>query len=688
MAGALVDRATSHMLIGPDWAMNVQICDILNRDPGQAKDVVRGLKKRIGHKNPKVQLLALTLLETVTKSCGDVVHMHVAEKDILHKMVKIVKKKPDLQVKEKILVLIDTWQEAFGGPRAAYPQYYAAYQDLLQAGAVFPQRTGRSASIFTPQNQPLTLYPPSARSTDDHQEVPETSVGSDFPALSLTEIQNARGIVDVLAEMLNAIDPGNREGLRQEVIVDLVDQCRTYKQRVMQLVNTTTDEELLCQGLALNDDLQRALAKHDSVAAGIAVQVEKPKTLKALVDVDDSAASKDTDQRSSTGTSSNQPPLQQLSLPAPPVSNSSATSLAIVDPNIDLLSGEDYSKPATENMLALVPVSEPLTNSASDQNILALSDMFSNTSAQVNNNNPTNVSDSSLTLSAPQAYPSVSPLQLQPQLVQQPAPYPNGNNSGPPQYEHAINDGSQLNQANTVWNGQVIPSLTSQQATQGYGINDQNGILPLPPWQAQPVRTTELPNFQPQPMQNGHLGGVNSLPGPINQPGSMQLQAPQSMPGSFMGVMHPQFMLGTQFGGLQPQFVQGNQYVGQNSQMTAIYSQQMLGGHLPVINQQTLSGVQMTGFGYRKQPESQFYDPRVTAYNYSSPEEISQRMYGLSMQDNSMFVNKTSSYQSSMPSYLHQSNMPSKPDDKLFGDLVNMAKAKQNNPTSNKVGSL
>lgn len=28
---------------------------------------------------------------------------------------------------------------------------------------------------------------------------------------SLTEIQNARGIMDVLAEMLNALDPGNRE---------------------------------------------------------------------------------------------------------------------------------------------------------------------------------------------------------------------------------------------------------------------------------------------------------------------------------------------------------------------------------------------------------------------------------------------------------------------------------------------
>lgn len=33
------------------------------------------------------------LLETMVKNCGDIVHMHVAEKHILHEMVTIVRKK-------------------------------------------------------------------------------------------------------------------------------------------------------------------------------------------------------------------------------------------------------------------------------------------------------------------------------------------------------------------------------------------------------------------------------------------------------------------------------------------------------------------------------------------------------------------------------------------------------------------
>ncbi|XP_020574473.1 TOM1-like protein 2 [Phalaenopsis equestris] len=296
MSNALADRATSDMLIGPDWALNLEICDILNHDPGQAREFVKGLKKRIRSKNPKVQLLALTLLETVVKNCGDMVQMHIADKDIPHEMVKIVKKKPDFHVKEKILVLIYAWQKAFGGSQGRYPQFFMAYHDLLRAGVVFPKRPMMSTPIFTPtQNRPSVLYPHRMRNYENKTEKLEIGSDSQTHVLSLADIQNAHVIMNVLAEMLNALEPRKKEDLKQEVMVDLVGQCRLYRQRVVHLVNSTSDEELLCKGLALNDDLQNVLSKYDAIFIEVLNKPEKQKSLQALVDIDDESQEDDSE---------------------------------------------------------------------------------------------------------------------------------------------------------------------------------------------------------------------------------------------------------------------------------------------------------------------------------------------------------------------------------------------------------
>ncbi|TQE02621.1 hypothetical protein C1H46_011777 [Malus baccata] len=535
MVNYLVERATSDMLIGPDWAMNIEICDICNHDPVQAKDVVKGIKKRLGSKNSKVQLLALTLLETIIKNCGDIVHMHVAEKDLLHDMVRIVKKKPDYHVKDKILILIDTWQEAFGGPRARYPQYYAAYQDLLRSGAVFPQRSESSAPVFTPpQTQPLTAYPQNLQDPDRPKDVAEPSAEAEFPTLSLTELQNAKGIMDVLAEMLSAID--NKEGLRQEVIIDLVDQCRTYKQRVVHLVNSTSDESLLCQGLALNDDLQRLLAKHEAIASGNPVQPDKPKPAAngALVDVggplvDTGNDNKQPDGRSVSSSGSSVNPLNQLLLTAPPATNGS-TSTAKVDPRMDLLSGDDFGLPKADASLALVPVGEQQpTTPVSQQNALALMDMFGTESVP----NPVNTHPANAA-----SQPNPSPPQFpQQQNFQSPQGgfLPNGNAPimGVPQYEQS----PFAQGAAPAWNGQMVQSqpLQQQPLSPGYG-SPTSGSLPPPPWEAQSIddgSPVAGSRFSPPPLQVT-TKVVVSAPGGFHPQGpqSDQVSAPSYVPPS------------------------------------------------------------------------------------------------------------------------------------------------------------
>ncbi|KAL5729188.1 hypothetical protein ACHQM5_002169 [Ranunculus cassubicifolius] len=655
MVNMLVDRATSDMLIGPDWAMNLEICDILNHDPGQVKDVVKGLKKRIGSKNSKVQLLALTLLETLIKNCSDIVHMHVAERDVLHEMVKIVRKKPDFHVKEKILTLIDVWQEAFGGPRARYPQYFAAYQELLRAGAVFPQRTESSAPIFTPpQTQPLTSYPQNLRNAEHRQDPPAASDEADYPSLSLTEIQNARGIMDVLAEMLTAIDPGNKEGLKQEVIVDLVEQCRNYKQRVVHLVNKTSDESLLCQGLALNDDLQRVLAKHESIASGTAVPVEKPKS-QALVDVGDLVSTsngdgpRQQDGRASSSASAPNQPVDLLVFPSPPTTSNNVPPVTL-SKSVDLLSGDDYNSPTAtaETSLALVPVGDPQPSSPlSQNNALVLSDLYSQGN---NNSSPTNAFN---------PYSPTSQMTL----------YSNGNTT-----PRAANGEYQpqspfSHAANHLHPVQLGPGFSHQQQQPSmYGMGGSpssanNGAYPPPPWEIQeqvgphqPMAVTQVVVTHSQPVQSpqyNNMGNNDQVVGMYFQPiTSGQLAAmhhqPQQQP--MMGMLPPQQQVPSMYNNIPHQ------------------QMQMGGG----------------GYGYGYGYGQQHYQEQQHPSQY-----LDQRMHGLSMQDDSGLRSA-----SSMPpsSYAKNSfapiNRQSKPEDKLFGDLVDIAKFKPKNSTPGRAGSM
>ncbi|KAL0307636.1 UNVERIFIED_CONTAM: TOM1-like protein 9 [Sesamum angustifolium] len=687
MVNSMVERATSDMLIGPDWAMNIEICDICNHDPVQAKDVVKGIKKRLGSKNPKVQLLALTLLETIVKNCGDIVHMHVAEKDLPHEMVRIVKKKmvnaarlsckrEDIdsnrylarsiwRSKGEISPVLCSISRFIGRHARISKSHYfdhfigAGYAMVISISSYvhyklwifisvleqYSLRSERSAPVFTPpQTHPLSSYPPNMRNPESGPDAAESSAEAEFPTLSLTELQNARGIMDVLAEMLSALDPGNKEGLKQEVIVDLVEQCRNYKQRVVHLVNSTSDESLLCQGLALNDDLQRVLAKHESIASGTTstpLEKPKPEPVKSLVAVDapliDTGDSKQLDKGSTSSASLG----THLLLPGPPTTNGQLTTPTKADPKIDLLSGDDFNSP-TANSLALVPVGQPQPASpvTSQQNALALVDMFSDS----NNNQPLN--------STGQAHPSSLQFQHQTNFnSQQPSLYPNGSVSGPMQPQHEQSLYSQGSAS--AWNGQMTQQ--QQPPSPVYGAQSSSS-LPPPPWEAQLDSSSQPAVTLPQQMQVTQVEVGSNQPSPSGTyfPGLQNVVNDQVVGvynGGHLTAINNQVMPSNQMGGLHPHPV-------------VMYPQPMQSGPIGYMYPQQMYGAQMAGYGY--------------GYGYGQvPQQnaqfLQQSMYGLSVRDDTGLRN--SSYSVSTSSYV-PAGKPSKPEDKLFGDLVDISKFK------------
>lgn len=279
-----VERATSDLLGGPDWGLNLEICDALNKNPSLSRDVVKALKKRLSNKSVKVQTLALTVLEMIMTNCGDPVHRMVAEKDVLHDMVKIVKKKADPRVRDKCLALLESWQSIFGGSKAKYPQYLAAYDGLRRSGVQFPAQVVADTDLHraptaTPSTRAVAETTLAAAHTT--RSLPQLVYGLPSPPARLDEVlaasenfvwsakdlDGAQQGIEVLNEMLNALDPKDKKAVHNDLIVQLVEQCETYQKIVRQLVNSTTDEKLLFEGLSLNDNLQQVLAKHDDIAS-------------------------------------------------------------------------------------------------------------------------------------------------------------------------------------------------------------------------------------------------------------------------------------------------------------------------------------------------------------------------------------------------------------------------------------
>ncbi|XP_071720646.1 TOM1-like protein 5 [Rutidosis leptorrhynchoides] len=277
MAAELVNAATSERLTEMDWTKSIEICELVARDNRQARDVIKAIKKRLGSKSKDTQLFAVMLLEVLMNNIGEPIHTQVIDTGILPILVKIVKKKStsDLPVREKIFLLLDATQTSLGGASGRFPQYYSAYYDLVSSGVKFSQRPevlprNRSNSDSSKSNSSVGEV-----ATNGHDRSapppPPPTVPQPVPESSI--VKKAGSALEVLRDVLDAIDVRHPEQAKDEFTLDLVEQCSFHKQRVMHLAVTSRDERTISQAVELNDQLQKALSRHDALVSGRSVPV-------------------------------------------------------------------------------------------------------------------------------------------------------------------------------------------------------------------------------------------------------------------------------------------------------------------------------------------------------------------------------------------------------------------------------
>ncbi|KAL1539036.1 TOM1-like protein 5 isoform X2 [Salvia divinorum] len=267
MASELVNAATSDKLSEMDWTKNIEICEQVAHDHRLAKDVVKAIKKRLGSKHSNTQLFAVMLLEMLINNIGEPIHKQVIDTGVLTILVKIVKKKSDLPVREKAFLLLDAAQTSVGGASGRFPQYYSSYYELVSAGVQFPQRPHDNP---TPQATPHVNKPPTPPNKEPAapQSATNAPVAQAHGVPESSILQKAGIALEVLRDVLDTIHTQNPEGAKDEFTLDLVEQCSFQKQRVMHLAITSRDEKVVTRAVELNEELERVLRRHDSLLAG------------------------------------------------------------------------------------------------------------------------------------------------------------------------------------------------------------------------------------------------------------------------------------------------------------------------------------------------------------------------------------------------------------------------------------
>ncbi|XP_038840418.1 target of Myb protein 1-like isoform X1 [Salvelinus namaycush] len=280
--GQRIEYATSSSLQSEDWALNMDICDIINETEEGPRDAYKAIKKRIvGNKNFREVMLALIVLEACVKNCGHRFHVLVSTREFVEGVLVrsiLPKNNPPLVLHDRVLSLIQAWADAFRSS-PALTGVVSVYEDLRRKGLEFPMTELDGYSpIHTPNrtvpdNGPtvtVSAAPSSTRPVPISPQLPASQQSEQGPLTFTpyevkklkTDLGVVRGNLTVMSDMMSQLDPATAKHSDKELLQELYAACKDMQDKIMELVPRLSEEKLTEELLAANDEINATFTRY------------------------------------------------------------------------------------------------------------------------------------------------------------------------------------------------------------------------------------------------------------------------------------------------------------------------------------------------------------------------------------------------------------------------------------------
>ncbi|GAU92957.1 hypothetical protein RvY_04967 [Ramazzottius varieornatus] len=293
--GHRIEQASDAKLGAENWAMFMEICDLINDSEENAKDASRAIRKRLHvvmqAKDYDAAQLLITVLETTVKNCSRRFQSLVCSKDFVNELVKSIgpSNKPPVVLQERVLGLVQSWAETFRSS-SDLRGVTEVYDELKARGVEFPVLDmDAMAPIITPQRS-VAAAPVSAAVPVTPRQPPSQSVSPSMHAgefgqspqgremqqvagpvvMTPEQLSKMRGEVDIVksnlqvfSEMLGELKPGQEDPDDLQLLTDLHQTIRTMQDRIVQLLGTISNEEVIGELLVVNDEMNSLFLRYE-----------------------------------------------------------------------------------------------------------------------------------------------------------------------------------------------------------------------------------------------------------------------------------------------------------------------------------------------------------------------------------------------------------------------------------------